>query len=78
MYTSKDQIRVTLVINQWRIEGDMHVLSGSRLTDALNSKGKDYLALTDAKVFSLDNGQLLFEPPYLVFNRTEASVVFPS
>lgn len=78
MYTEKDRVRVTLVIGRWRVEGDMHVLGGSRLTDALNSKSKDYLALTDAKVFALDTGELLFEPPYLAFNRTEASVIFPS
>jgi hypothetical protein len=33
VYTSKDQIQVVIATNVYRIEGEMHVLAGSRLTD---------------------------------------------
>ncbi len=77
MYTTKDKLRVVVVVNNWRIEGDMHVLAGSRLTDALNSKSKDFLAITDALVFDALSGKQLFKPEYLAVNRDAVSVVFP-
>lgn len=78
VYTSKDKVRCTAVVGTWRIEGDMHVLAGSRLTDALNSKAKDFLAMTDAKVFALADGSLLFAPSYLALNRDAIAVIFPA
>lgn len=77
MYTSKDRVRCVIVSGTWRIEGDMHVLAGSRLTDALNSKAKDFIAVTDAVVFDAVSGRELFRPGYLAVNRDAISVVFP-
>lgn len=77
MYTSKDRVRCVIVSGTWRIEGDVHVLAGSRLTDALNSKAKDFIAVTDSVVFDAVSGRELFRPPYLAVNRDAVSVVFP-
>lgn len=76
VYTSKDKVRVVIVSGTLRIEGDMHVLAGSRLTDALNSKAKDFLVVTAASVFALESGDLLYEPTYVAVNRDSISVVF--
>lgn len=77
MYTSKDRVRCVVVAANWRIEGDLHVLAGSRLTDALNSKAKDFLAVTEAKVYDATTGKQLFTPGYLAVNRDAISVIFP-
>lgn len=77
MATSNDKIRCVMVVASWRVEGDVHVLSGSRLTDALNSKTKDFIAVTDAIVSDVGSGQELFRPPYLAVNRRNLSVIFP-
>lgn len=77
MYTPKDKIRCVMVVEGWRIEGDVHVVSGSRLTDALNSRSKDYIAVTDAVVFDASTGQELYRPAYVAVNRLTASAVFP-
>lgn len=77
VYTNKDRVRVVIATQMYRIEGEMYVLSGSRLTDALNSKAKDFFALTDAKVYSLSGDQLLYEPSYLAVNRDAIAMVFP-
>ena len=76
VYTNKDRVAVVMIVNGWRVEGQMHVLSGSRLTDALNSKAKDFLAVTDAKVFDAVTSNLLMEPAYLAVNRNSISVVY--
>lgn len=78
VYTSKDKVRCVLVVGSWRIEGEMHVLSGSRLTDALNSKAKDFLAVTEAKVFDAVSGKPLFDTEYLAVNREQIAVIFPA
>ncbi|MDP2181565.1 MAG: hypothetical protein Q8K99_03230 [Actinomycetota bacterium] len=77
VYTNKDRVRVVIATDSHRVEGEMYVLSGSRLTDALNSKAKDFFALTDAKVFDLKTDALLYEPAYLAVNRDAISLVFP-
>lgn len=77
MYTEKECVRVVVVTAYHRIEGNMFILPGSRLTDALNSKAKDFLALTETKVWSLTDGALLYEPAYLALNRLSIDAIFP-
>ncbi len=55
----------------------MYVLSGSRLTDALNSKAKDFFAITNVQVYDIDSGELLFEPEYLAVSREAIITIFP-
>lgn len=76
MFVSKAKVRVFAVVDAWRIEGDLHILSGSRLTDALNSKTKDFLAVTDASIYDAKNSALLFETPYLALNRDAITMIF--
>ncbi len=77
MYTSKDRTRCVIITAGWCIEGDMHVLAGSRLTDSLNSRSKDFLALTDAVVSDAVTGAELYRPSYLAINREAIAVIFP-
>lgn len=78
MYTSKDKVRCVMVATTWRIEGDVHVLAGSRLTDAMNSKAKDFIAVTDSVVFDASTGKELFRPSYVAVNRSSIAVIFPA
>lgn len=77
MYNAKEQVRCMMVTAGWRIEGDVHVLSGSRLTDSLNTRANDFLAVTDAAVYDAESGKQLFAPAYMAINRNNISVIFP-
>jgi hypothetical protein len=77
-HVSKSKVRVFAMVDGWRIEGDLHVLDGSRLTDAINSKTKDFLAVTDATIFDATTSTLLFETPFLALNRDSISMIFLS
>jgi hypothetical protein len=77
VYTNKDQVRVAISTPVYRIEGEMYVLAGSRLTDALNSKAKDFFAITDVQVFDINSGELLYEPEYLAVSREAIVTIFP-
>ena len=50
VYTQKDRLHVVMLAQGLQIEGDLHILAGTRLTDALNSKGKDFFPVTDASI----------------------------
>lgn len=52
-----------------QIEGDLHVLAGSRLTDALNSKGKDFFPVTDARICQIGSSEALYSVQYIAVNR---------
>lgn len=77
MYTSKDTVRVMIITKDHRIEGEMYILEGSRLTDALNSKGKDFYAITDAKIWRVADETLLASPSYLAVARDAIAAIFP-
>jgi hypothetical protein len=77
MYTNKDRVRVMIVTDIYRIEGFLHILTGSRLTDALNSKSKDFLAVTDANIYSIGSDELVYSPEYIAVNRESIACIFP-
>jgi hypothetical protein len=76
--TNTDTVRVVIITKDHRIEGQMHILAGSRITDALNSKAKDFYAITDASIFKSDTGALLATPEYVAVAREAMAAIFPS
>jgi hypothetical protein len=77
VYTSKDTVRVMIITKDHRIEGEIHIIEGSRLTDALNSKAKDFYAITVAKVYRVSDGALIASPPYIAVARDAITAIFP-
>lgn len=77
MQTSKDKVRCVLTTGRLRIEGDVHVVAGSRLTDTLNSKAKDFVAVTDATVSDTATGVQTAPLPYVAVNRMSVEAVYP-
>jgi hypothetical protein len=69
MYSQKDRLRVLILTHGLQIEGDLHVLAGSRLTDALNSKGKDFFPVTDATITVVGAEEALHRLKYIAVNR---------
>jgi hypothetical protein len=75
--TNKDKIKVVVYVDDWRVEGDLHILSDSRLTDALNARMKDFLAITDATIFDAKSGEeLVPKTKFLDINRTSISIIY--
>jgi hypothetical protein len=75
--TKKDTIRVMIITKDHRIEGEMHILEGARLSDSLNSKTKDFYAITSAEIFRVEDDRLLASPPFIVVARDAISAIFP-
>lgn len=69
MYTQKDRLHVVMLAQGLQIEGDLHILAGTRLTDALNSKGKDFFPVTDASISKVGDTEPLYAVKYIAVNR---------
>lgn len=79
MTAASQQVKcVVLAAGGWRVEGTVHVMSGTRLTDMMNSSTKSFLPITEAVVFDTASGEILFRPPYLALNRAQIAVIFPA
>lgn len=75
--TKRDAIRVMIITKDHRIEGQMHILEGSRLSDSLNSKNKDFYPITNATIHRIDDDRLIASPPFVVVAREGIIAIFP-
>jgi len=77
MYSRKDRMRVFILTDSYRIEGEIYLVSGSRLTDIVNVKTKDFFPITDAKISS-NSGEVLYSLNYVAVNRDAITAIFPA
>ncbi len=76
-YTAKEQIRVVVYTQSCRLEGNIHVYPGSRLTDMLNVKAKDFLALTNVVIRDLKEDTVLQQANFVAVSRDSIVAVAP-
>ena len=76
MLTQKDKVPVVIYAGEWRVEGNLHVLADSRLTDALNARSKDFLAVTDAMIYDAKTNAIIARTKFLDINRTSISIIY--
>ena len=76
-YTPKDKVRVVICTSLYRIEGDMYVLPGSRLTDIMNVKAKDFIPVTNAVFYHPYESKVFAKMGFAVVNRDSILMIFP-
>jgi len=77
MFTPKEKIRVVIGTSRYRIEGDVHILAGGRLTDLVNVKAKDFWAITNAVIVDAIENKVLHRIGYGVVARDEIIFLYP-
>ncbi len=70
-------MRVMICTHLYRLEGDFHILPGSRLTDVINVKTKDFIPLTNVRIFSPIEDTVLGEVTYSAVNRDSILLIYP-
>ena len=75
--TKKECVPVMVITKDHRIEGDMHVLEGSRLLDSLNSRSKDFYAMTSARIYRLEDDVRVGSPAFVAVARDRITAIFP-
>ena len=74
-YISKDSISASIHTSCYRIQGNIYVRVGERLTDELNGC-EQFLPVTDASVFDL-NGKELYRSDFIIVNRDQIVLLVP-
>ena len=78
MHAKKEKIRVELYTNLHRIEADLHIFAGARLTDIMQSREtQSFFALTDVVVYDIRSGNELFRADFVDINRSHIIMLRP-
>jgi hypothetical protein len=68
---------VVLITERIRVEGEVHVRPGERLTDFMNTRDNQFIAVTHARVYDSLEGKLVFTVDFLDINRDSIIIAFP-
>lgn len=78
MHAKKERIRVEIYTNLHRIEADLHIFAGARLTDIMQSREtSSFFALTNVVVYDVASGNELFKTDFIDINRNSIIMVRP-
>lgn len=78
MQVRKEKVRVTISIREglW-VEGDWYILPGSRITDIVNIKQRDFFPLTDCNIIDIHTNEVLKTAEFLLINRETIDLIIP-
>ena len=77
MHVPKEKVRVTILVESFRIVGDMYRYPGARLLDLVNIKDTAFIPVTEAQIFSLSDGKLLQTTTFVGVNRNAIAFFYP-
>ena len=70
-----DKTHVTILTENYRIVGDIHLVAGARLTDYL-TEAKSFIAVTDAQVTD-HSGREILNTAFVNVNRDRVEIIVP-
>lgn len=73
----KEAIRVILLTNTYRLEGDVHVVPGGRLLDEIN-KDRGFIPLTRADIYEVTGSTPLDSLEFIAVNKSQVVMVAPA
>lgn len=71
----KERRDVIIFTRNHRIEGEIYLLMDSRISDELNIRVRDFIPVTNAKVYSLTGETLLYSADFLSVNKNSIDLV---
>jgi hypothetical protein len=78
MHAKKEKLRVEVYTVSHRIQADLHVFSGARLTDIMQSREtQSFFALTNVVVYELASDRELFKTDFIDINRSHIVMIRP-
>lgn len=73
----KESFEVVILTEKLKIIGTIYTLPQERLTDFMDDASSNYLPVTGATIYNIDNGNLIAKTKFLSISRTEVIVIFP-
>jgi len=77
-HLKKERLEIIVRTNSEKIEGEIQILPGTRLLDALNRQDELYIALGNAKIYSITTEKLLFQSEFLALNKKQIVMIAES
>lgn len=77
MHVPKEKVKVTILVDRFRIVCNLFKYPGARLLDILNIKDNSFIPVTDAEIYSLADGKKLYNAAFLGINRNAVNFFFP-
>lgn len=71
----KERKEVVIFTRNHKVEGEVYLLLDSRLSDELNIRVRDFIPVTNAKVFSLMGDSLLYSADFVSVNKQAIDLV---
>ena len=71
------KLAVVIYTHHHRIEGDVTLQKGERLSDKLNQTERQFEAVQDAIVYSIQHDRLVHEVPFLSVNKEQVALMLP-
>lgn len=76
MSSNEEMSTVIFLTNHYKIKGNIGLIPGVRLTDYMN-ESKDFIAVTEADVFSRSSGEKFLSGGFVNVQRCTIEVVMP-
>lgn len=76
MKIEREEKEVIAILDNFRVEGKIHIPPGGRISDFFNIPKKS-LVITEAQVFLHRDNQLLYRIGFIVLNRELVMGIFP-
>lgn len=78
MHVSKEKMRIVMYTYVHRVEADLHVFQGARLTDIISAREQQaFLAVTNLEVFDIKTGDLIVKVPFANINKSQITMIHP-
>lgn len=76
MKSQKDRLKVVVFTSQHKIQGNLHLIENSRLSDILNteSQTRDFLPITDAIITDLRTSHII-HAGFISLNKQQIELV---
>lgn len=71
----KERKEVVIFTRNHKIEGEIYLLMDSRISDELNVRVREFIPVTNARVFSLNGDSLLYTADFVTVNKHAIDLV---
>ncbi|NDD29303.1 MAG: hypothetical protein EB084_13655 [Proteobacteria bacterium] len=75
MRVPKERKEVVIYTRNHKIEGEMYLLVDSRISDELNIRVREFIPVTNARIFTLSGDSLLYQTDFVTVNKQAIDMV---
>jgi hypothetical protein len=71
----KERREVVIFTNNHKVEGEMYLLLDSRISDELNTRSREFIPVTNAKIYTINGDSLLYSTDFITINKHSIDIV---